>query len=223
MTHTTRFNKLIIFTSVLLLALSSVSCGVLKRESEDTGNYPSRRARTPNAVWRNNGSHNRDWARTKPNDDDYYDDRGIDKNPPPTDDEWKRLDIKLGRHDNKTLYKEIKSWLGTPYSGGGHTKQVGTDCSGFVMELYLTVYNMRLERRGGLQFYNNCEPIDKEALREGDLVFFNNGQGGKISHVGIYLKDNKFAHASSSRGVVISDLSENYYVKHFFAAGRVKR
>ena len=91
------------------------------------------------------------------------------------------------------------------------------------MELYLTVYNIRLERRGGLQFYNNCEPIDKGALREGDLIFFNNGQGGKISHVGIYLKDNKFAHASSSRGVVIDDLTAKYYVNHFFAAGRVKR
>lgn len=223
MTITTHFNKILIIASALLLAISSVSCGMLKREAEDASDYPSRRTRTPGAVWRNSGSHSRDWAKTKPNDDDYYDDRGIDKDYVATDEEWKQLEIKLGRHDNKALYKEIKSWLGTPYSGGGHTKKVGTDCSGFVMELYLTVYNMKLERRGGLQFYNNCEPIDKKALREGDLVFFNNGEGGKISHVGIYLKDNKFAHASSSRGVIISDLSEKYYLKHFFAAGRVKR
>ena len=218
---TTRVNKLTILLSALLLALSSVSCGVMRQANDDDSGYPTKRGRTTSSVRRTGGNHNRDWAKTKPNDDDYYDDRGIDNGPTHTDEEWKRLDIKLGRYDNKALYKEIKSWLGTPYSSGGQTKQVGTDCSGFVMELYLTVYNIRLERRGGL--YNNCEPIDKSALREGDLVFFNNGQGGKISHVGIYLKDNKFAHASSSRGVVIDDLTANYYVKHFFAAGRVKR
>ena len=223
MTTATRFNRLLILASALLLALSGVSCSVMRQANDDDSGYPTKRGRTQSAVRRTGGNHNRDWAKTKPNDDGYYDDRGIDNGPTATDEEWKRLDIKLGRNDNKALYNEIKSWLGTPYSGGGHTKQVGTDCSGFVMELYLTVYNIPLERRGGLQYYNNCEPIDKAALREGDLVFFNNGEGGKISHVGIYLKDNKFAHASSSRGVVIDDLTAKYYVKHFFAAGRVKR
>ncbi len=201
----------------------SVSCNVMRQANDDDSGYPTKRGRTTSSVRRTSGNHNRDWAKTKPNDDGYYDDRGIDNGPTATDEEWKRLDITLSRNDNKALYKEIKSWLGTPYSGGGHTKQVGTDCSGFVMELYLCVYDIALERRGGLQYYNNCTPIDKEALREGDLVFFNNGEGGKISHVGIYLKDNKFAHASSSRGVVIDDLTAKYYVKHFFAAGRVKR
>lgn len=224
MTITPHVNKLIIIVSALLLALSSVSCGVMRQANDDESGYPTGKRRTPSSVRRTGGNHNRDWAKTKPNDDGYYDDdRNIVNGPTATDEEWKLLDIKLGRHDNKRLYNEIKSWLGTPYSGGGHTKQVGTDCSGFVMELYLSVYNIPLERRGGLQYYNNCTPIDKEALREGDLVFFNNGDGGKITHVGIYLKDNKFAHASSSRGVVIDDLTAKYYVKHFFAAGRVKQ
>lgn len=218
----THFNKLIVLVA-LLLAMLSVSCNVIRQANDDDSGYPTKRGRTTSSVRRTSGSHNRDWAKTKPNDDGNYDDRSIDNGPTATDEEWKRLDITLSRNDNKALYKEIKSWLGTPYSGGGHTKQVGTDCSGFVMELYLSVYNIALERRGGLQYYNNCTPIDKEALREGDLVFFNNGEGGKISHVGIYLKDNKFAHASSSRGVVIDDLTAKYYVKHFFAAGRVKR
>lgn len=223
MNATSHFNKILILATSLLLALLSLSCGVMKQANDYDSGYPTKRGRTSSAVRRTGGNHNRDWAKTKPNDDDLYDNRGIDNGPAATDDEWKRLDIKLGRHDNKKLYNEIKSWLGTPYSGGGHTKQVGADCSGFVMELYLTVYNIPLERRGGLQYYNNCSPIDKEDLREGDLVFFNNGDGGKITHVGIYLKDNKFAHASSSRGVVIDDLTAKYYVKHFFAAGRVKR
>ena len=218
-------NTLFVLASAMLLALTSVSCGTMKKSVDDDSGYPNatRRHSTSSVRMNNNGSHNRDWAKTKPKANDDYDDRGLDNAPTATDEEWKQLDIKLTRHDNKKLYNEIKSWLGTPYSGGGHTKQVGTDCSGFVMELYLTVYNIPLERRGGLQYYNNCTPIDKESLREGDLVFFNNGQGGNISHVGIYLKDNKFAHASSSRGVVIDDLTAKYYVKHFFAAGRVKR
>lgn len=223
MSTTPRLTKIIIIALALLMALSGVSCGVMKQANDDDSGYPTKRGRTTSAVRRTGGNHNRDWAKTKPNDDDFYEDRGIDNGPTATDDEWKRLDIKLGRRDNKKLYNEIKTWLGTPYSGGGHTKQVGADCSGFVMEIYLTVYSMQLERRGGLQYYNNCTPIDKDDLREGDLVFFNNGDGGKITHVGIYLKDNKFAHASSSRGVVIDDLTAKYYVKHFFAAGRVKR
>ncbi len=224
MNATPFFNKVLTIALTLLLALSSISCGVMKQANDDDSGYPTtKRGRTSSAVRRNSGNHNRDWAKTKPNDYNNHDDRGIDRGPSATDEEWKRLDIKLTRHDNKKLYNEIRTWLGTPYSSGGHTKQVGADCSGFVMELYLTVYDMKLERRGGLQYYNNCTPIDKEDLREGDLVFFNNGEGGKITHVGIYLKDNKFAHASSSRGVVISDLTTKYYVRHFFAAGRVKR
>lgn len=225
MPYSKRLSKILILTTALLLGIAGDSCGIMKKTyEEDASEYPMRQTRTPGAVWRNNGNHSRDWAKTKPNDDDYYDDRGIDQEiENATDEQWKKLDIKLGRHDNKALYKEVKGWLGTPYSGGGHKKQVGTDCSGFVMEIYLTVYNKRLERRGSLQFYNNCEPIDKGSLREGDLVFFHNGSGGKISHVGLYLKNNKFVHASSSRGVVVSDLTEKYYVNHYFAAGRVKK
>ena len=215
---------------LFILSVTNVSCGVLKRSEvvetpiESNTNNTKTNKRTPGAVWRNSGNHNRGWARTYPANSGYTDEKDFDeKKTPATDDEWKKLDIKLGRNDNKALYKEIKSWLGTPYAGGGHQKQVGTDCSGFVMELYLNVYNMRIERRGSLMYYNNCEPISKDALREGDLVFFHDGSGSRISHVGIYLRDNKFAHASSSRGVVIDDLNAKYYVNHFYAAGRVKR
>lgn len=138
-----------------------------------------------------------------------------------TDDEWKTLDFKLDDDDNHELYREIKSWLGTPHIGGAHTKQKGTDCSGFVMEIYLTVYDMKLERNSARIFSRNCKRIDPDELQEGDLVFFHTGSSNDINHVGIYLKDNKFAHASSSRGVVIDDLSSKYYIKHFSAAGRV--
>lgn len=138
------------------------------------------------------------------------------------DDGWATLTVKLTRHDNRKLYDECRQWLGVPYLYGGQDKD-GTDCSGFVMQVYKAVYDRKIERNSARIFERNCEEIDKDELREGDLVFFVTGRTGRISHVGLYLKDGKFVHASSSRGVRVSDLGENYYVKHFKCAGRVRR
>ncbi|MBR3100800.1 MAG: C40 family peptidase [Muribaculaceae bacterium] len=137
-------------------------------------------------------------------------------------DEWRTLQVKLDRHDNKDLYKELRSWLGTPYQYGGSTHN-GTDCSGMVMVVYQNVYGIQLERNSAKIYENNCKDIHKKDLHEGDLVFFNNGKTSKITHVGIYLKEGKFVHASSSRGVVVSDLEQRYYVTHWQCAGRVKK
>ena len=129
-------------------------------------------------------------------------------------DEWARLDIKLGRHDNKR-------WLGTPYVYAEHTCGEGTDCSGMVMEVFLTVYGIKVHRNSAKMLEENCRVIDLDDLKEGDLVFFCTNSDGRVSHVGIYLKDNKFVHASSSRGVAVDDLRQNYYATHFHAAARV--
>lgn len=136
-------------------------------------------------------------------------------------DEWARLDIKLGRKDNKKLYKELKRWLGTPYAYAEHTCGEGTDCSGMVMEVYQEVYGIKLHRNSAKMLEVNCRIIDLDDLREGDLVFFVTSSDGHVSHVGIYLKDNKFVHASSSRGVTVDDLRQNYYATHFHSAARV--
>lgn len=136
-------------------------------------------------------------------------------------DEWARLDIKLGRKDNKALYKELKRWLGTPYVYAAHTCGEGTDCSGMVMEVFLKVYGIKVHRNSAKMLEQNCKPIDVEDLREGDLVFFITSSDGHVSHVGIYLKDYKFVHASSSRGVAVDDLRQNYYATHFHTAARV--
>ena len=136
-------------------------------------------------------------------------------------DEWARLDIKLDRKDNKTLYKELKRWLGTPYVYGEHTCGEGTDCSGMVMEVYQKIYGIKVHRNSAKMLEQNCEPIDLDDLKEGDLVFFITSSDGHVSHVGIYLKENKFVHASSSRGVTVDDLRQNYYATHFHAAARV--
>ena len=136
-------------------------------------------------------------------------------------DEWARLDIKLGRNDNKKLYKELKRWLGTPYAHARQDCGEGTDCSGMVMVVYQEVYGIKLNRNSAKILEQNCRPINLNELREGDLVFFFTSSEERISHVGIYLKDNKFVHASSSRGVVVDDLRQNYYATHFHSAGRV--
>ena len=137
-----------------------------------------------------------------------------------TDSGWATLDIKLTADDNRRLYREIKDWLGTPYRYAGADKS-GADCSGFVMMVYKTVYGKSLQRNSARMYQMNCKPLKRRDLREGDLVFFNNGRGGGINHVGIYLKDGKFAHTSSSRGVMISDLNDIYFSARFYAGGRV--
>lgn len=137
-------------------------------------------------------------------------------------DNWSTLDIKLNHNDNKLLFKEIKEWLGTPYKYAGCERGVGADCSGFVMMVYLKVYNKPIERNSARIFQKNCREIKRGELSQGDLVFFRGDKSQKITHVGIYLKEGYFAHASSSKGVVISSLNQNYYNTHFLCAGRVR-
>ena len=137
------------------------------------------------------------------------------------DEKWASLDIHLGRKDNKKLYRELKSWLGTPYAHAMQDKGIGTDCSGMVMVVYQEVFGIKLNRNSAKMQQQDCRLIDLDELREGDLVFFCTSGDGRVSHVGIYLKENKFVHASSSRGVVVDDLRQNYYATHFYCAARV--
>ena len=116
------------------------------------------------------------------------------------------------------LYEFIDTWIGTPYKYGGSTKE-GTDCSGFVNAVYLSIYKIQL-KRSATEIVNQCNIIDKKELKEGDLVFFD--ISGKNSHIGIYLVNNKFIHASSSKGVMISDLNQTYWIKYWGRAGRFK-
>lgn len=119
------------------------------------------------------------------------------------------------------LDEEVDKWLGAPYKYGGQSLD-GVDCSGLVVELYKAVYGKALYRSSYQIFEKNCRVIKKTELMEGDLVFFiTSPNGSRINHVGVYLRDNKFVHSTTKRGVIISDLSENYYEKYFYKAGRV--
>ena len=128
-----------------------------------------------------------------------------------------KIDITLCDKDNEKLYAAIEKWYGTPYKGGGCTKE-GVDCSCFTINIYQEVYNITLNRRA-MDMVQNIKLIDRKDLVEGDLVFFTNSKG-RINHVGIYLKENMFAHASSSKGVIVSKLTEKYWDSRFYKGGR---
>ena len=125
------------------------------------------------------------------------------------------------RKDNHKLYIHASEWIGTPYRAGGDSKR-GTDCSGLVSQLYKKVYHTRLSRSTDGQLKESSK-ISRRNLREGDLVFFTSrASRKKVAHVGIYLKDGKFIHASTSQGVIVSNLREKYYTQHWLCGGRIK-
>lgn len=132
-----------------------------------------------------------------------------------------RLGIDIDKEDNHKLYIASAEWLGVPYRAGGDSKH-GTDCSGLVSQLYTKVYNIRLARSTDGQL-KESNKVARRNLREGDLVFFTSrASKKKVAHVGIYLKNGKFIHASTSQGVIVSALNEKYYTQYWLCGGRVK-
>ncbi|MFN8256658.1 MAG: NlpC/P60 family protein [Bacteroidales bacterium] len=131
-----------------------------------------------------------------------------------------KLGINLKGDENKDLIKSVSEWQGTPYKYASCIKQKGTDCSGFVTSVYLEVYGKKLQRSSA-DMVKDVDFIDRDKMQAGDLLFFKIN-GKKISHVGIYIADNKFIHASTQSGVVVNDLDQDYYKKTFYRAGRVK-
>lgn len=121
--------------------------------------------------------------------------------------------------DNIRLLEFLEEWYGTPYRFGGTTKS-GIDCSAFTGFLLSSVYGISLPRNSRQQF-SFVKKIRRSDLIEGDLVFFSNR--GRISHVGVYMGNNKFAHASTSSGVMISDLDEPYFSRRYAGAGRAEK
>ena len=116
------------------------------------------------------------------------------------------------------LYYQVFDWIGTRYKYAGSSKK-GIDCSGFVSEMYRNVYCINLSG-GSTDIWTKVNPVEKADLKEGDILFFKIRKG-QISHVGIFLGNNKFAHASVKTGVMINDLDEDYYKKCFFKGGRI--
>lgn len=130
------------------------------------------------------------------------------------------LNTDASRLQNVKLYEYIDNWYGTPYKFGGTSKD-GIDCSAFVQSLFVAVYGINLPRTSKYQ-YTATKRISTTQLKEGDLLFFHTLRYHRgVTHVGIYLQNNKFVQASSSGGVEISDMYEPYYAQHLIGAGRV--
>lgn len=113
--------------------------------------------------------------------------------------------------------READRWLGTPYRLGGNDRG-GIDCSGFALQLHRSVARVMLPRTTATQ-YQFGRPVSRRDLRPGDLVFFDTlGRG--VSHVGVMVGADRFAHASTSRGVMYSRLAEDYWNRRYLGARR---
>ena len=120
---------------------------------------------------------------------------------------------------SKQLYRFITAWTGVKYKLGGLDKS-GIDCSGFALLLEKDIYGWSLPRRSRDQAETIREK-DQDQLKEGDLIFFSFG-GREVDHVGVYLNNNYFVHASTTRGVVVDDLALPAYQKAMVKAGSLK-
>jgi len=128
------------------------------------------------------------------------------------------LPVKVSERSYETMLKSIEQLKGIKFHYGGTTRK-GFDCSGFVQYLYAKAFNLALPRVS----YNMAlvgSMVPREQLERGDLLFF--AFEGDVSHVGVYLGDGRFAHASSvAKKVTISSLKERSYAKHFAFGARI--
>jgi cell wall-associated NlpC family hydrolase len=121
--------------------------------------------------------------------------------------------------DAGDLDAAVARYEGVPYRYGGTSARTGFDCSGFLQVLFAEVYRHALPRTTEQQVREGRE-VPRRSLRRGDLVFFRIDRKG-TRHAGVYLGEGRFAHASTSRGVMVSELSERYWKRRYWTARRV--
>lgn len=120
---------------------------------------------------------------------------------------------------NKKLIYFVDSWYGTPYKWGGGEKS-GVDCSHLVCRVYRDVYDKKIAGTA-VDLEKMSDRVKESKLKQGDLVFFKI-ESEKISHVGVYISNNRFVHASVKKGVIINSLEDKYYKKYFYSGGRIQ-
>ncbi len=129
------------------------------------------------------------------------------------------MGVALSATSNMKLFHFVYDWIGTPYRFGGSSKNgIRLLGSHFQKKVYSQVFNMDIER-SWRDIFSMVSRVRRDELKEGDLVFFKI-HSRRISHVGIYLGNNRFAHASS-KGVAISSLDDAYYSRYFYRGGRM--
>ncbi|MCX6136084.1 MAG: NlpC/P60 family protein [Ignavibacteriales bacterium] len=123
-----------------------------------------------------------------------------------------------GGLNNQQMMDVILGYIGTPYQYGGETRS-GIDCSAFSQQVFDQAAGIKLPRTTKDQIHLGTA-ARRESLKFGDLIFFNT-TGTNPSHVGIYIGDDLFAHASEAYGVTISSLESTYFKKRFTEARRI--
>lgn len=201
-----------LLATLIIVALLSTSCGSLTTVRGDQHYYSETIGEKKPTRYKEHSDKNKEKKDKKKNKKNKKDKKRNDNTQP------FRLPGDLDAN-TLALLEEAMSWLGTPYVWGGETKK-GADCSGFVMMTYKNALGIKLPRTSYDQG-KFCEDVDKKKLEAGDLVFFATSDTDRVSHVGIYVGDGKFIHASSSRGVMISDLGLKYFVDHYHHSGKV--
>jgi cell wall-associated NlpC family hydrolase len=131
---------------------------------------------------------------------------------------FQNVGINVNKATDLTMYVNVFKWLYTPYRYGGKGER-GIDCSNYVFKLTSEAFCADSYATSN-QLAKMTEYVDKEDLKEGDLIFFN-VKGYGISHVGVYLQDGKFTHSCSSKGVTISSLDDKYWGPRYCRAGRI--
>jgi lipoprotein Spr len=121
--------------------------------------------------------------------------------------------------EREKVVMEIIKYIDTPYKYGGNSDK-GIDCSAFTQTIFSNVFTYLLPRSAREQYSTGYE-IDRDNLNFGDLVFFDTRRRVKPGHVGIYIGDNLFAHASRKMGVTVSSLDEDYYSRRFMGGRRL--
>lgn len=117
------------------------------------------------------------------------------------------------------VVKAAASFIGVPYLWGGASPEEGFDCSGLTMTVY-QLNGINLPRTSAEQ-YREGEPVDKNDLEAGDLVFFSTAGRGKVSHVGIYIGNNQFIHAPRrGKRITVERLDNTYFAKNYVGARR---
>lgn len=134
-------------------------------------------------------------------------------------DKISKLDADKGTVSEQVLIEIIKL-LKTPYKYGGTTEK-GIDCSAFTQRVYANALKVQLLRSARDQYTMGDEINSREDLKFGDLVFFNTRRRVRPGHVGIYLGDNFFVHASTKLGVTVSSLEQDYYNKRYMGGRRI--
>ncbi len=131
------------------------------------------------------------------------------------------LEADINEQQSWKLYHHVDEWWGTPYRIGGTSKK-GVDCSGYVQNLYRDVFKLEIPRSTSEQI-KVIKKVRKRKLKEGHLVFFDISKKSKPTHVGVYLKNGHFAHASTSKGVRIDNLNQDYYRRHYLKGGKIRK